>query len=124
MGVTLSAFMRKPVTREYPEMHKALPERDRAFPLLLWDHEINEPFLLMHGGADDNPGTPTLQARRFLHALVGNGVNVRYVELPHERHHYRARENVLHTSAEMLDWLDRTIGPGSQAAPTAKSKAR
>jgi hypothetical protein len=25
--------------------------------------------------------------------------------------HYRARENVLHTSAEMLDWLDRTIGP-------------
>ena len=86
--------------------------------------EINEPFLLMHGGADDNPGTPTLQARRFLHALVGNGVNVRYVELPHERHHYRARENVLHTSAEMLDWLDRTIGPGSQAAPAAKSTAR
>jgi dipeptidyl aminopeptidase/acylaminoacyl peptidase len=73
--------------------------------------EIREPLLLMHGGADDNPGTPTLQARRFFHALVGNGVNVRYVELPYERHHYRARENVLHTSAEMLDWLDRTIGP-------------
>ena len=44
MGVTLSAFMRKPVTREYPEMHKALPERDRAFPLLLWDHAGDEPF--------------------------------------------------------------------------------
>jgi dipeptidyl aminopeptidase/acylaminoacyl peptidase len=75
--------------------------------------EITEPLLIMHGGADDNPGTPTLQARRFFHALVGNGVNVRYVELPWERHHYRARENVLHTSAEMLDWLDRTIGPRS-----------
>jgi dipeptidyl aminopeptidase/acylaminoacyl peptidase len=74
---------------------------------------VNEPLLLMHGGADDNPGTPTLQARRFFHALVGNGAHVRYVELPFERHHYRARENVLHTSAEMLEWLDRTIGPGA-----------
>ena len=73
-------------------------------------NDLNEPLLLMHGGADDNPGTPTLQARRFFHALVGNGAHVRYVELPYERHHYRARENVLHTSAEMLEWLDRTIG--------------
>jgi dipeptidyl aminopeptidase/acylaminoacyl peptidase len=82
----------------------------RMSPFYLAD-EIEEPLLLMHGGADDNPGTPTLQARRFFHALVGNGVNVRYVELPYERHHYRARENVLQTSAEMLEWLDRTIGP-------------
>jgi dipeptidyl aminopeptidase/acylaminoacyl peptidase len=78
--------------------------------------EVNEPLLIMHGGADDNPGTPTLQARRFFHALVGNGARVRYVELPYERHHYRARENVLHASAEMLDWLDRTIGPSAPAA--------
>ena len=79
--------------------------------------QINEPFLIMHGGADDNPGTPTLQARRMFHALVGNGAKVRYVELPFEQHHYRARENVLHTSAEMLDWLDQTIGPKSQTPP-------
>ena len=44
LGVTFSAFMRKPVTREYPEMHKELPERDRAYPLLLWDHAADEPF--------------------------------------------------------------------------------
>ena len=44
MGVTISAFARKPVTRQYPETHRALPERDRAFPLLLWDAEIDEPF--------------------------------------------------------------------------------
>jgi dipeptidyl aminopeptidase/acylaminoacyl peptidase len=80
-------------------------------------NQINEPFLIMHGGADDNPGTPTLQARRMVHALVGNGARVRYVELPFEQHHYRARENVLHTSAEMLDWLDLTIGPKSVAGP-------
>ena len=44
MGVTLSAFRRKPVTRQYPETHRPLPERDRAFPLLLWDREQDEPF--------------------------------------------------------------------------------
>jgi dipeptidyl aminopeptidase/acylaminoacyl peptidase len=73
---------------------------------------IEVPVLLVHGGADENPGTPPLQARRFLHALVGEGVPVRYVELPYEGHHYWARESVLHAAAEMLDWLDRTIGPG------------
>jgi dipeptidyl aminopeptidase/acylaminoacyl peptidase len=78
--------------------------------------QINEPILIMHGGADDNPGTPTLQAQRFFHALVGNGARARYVELPFEKHHYHARENVLHTAAEMLDWLDHTIGPASQRA--------
>ncbi len=72
---------------------------------------IEAPLLLVHGGADENPGTPPLQARRFFHALVGEGARVRYVELPHEGHHYWARENVLHAAAEMLDWLDRTIGP-------------
>jgi dipeptidyl aminopeptidase/acylaminoacyl peptidase len=76
--------------------------------------QLDEPLLLVHGGADDNPGTPTLQARRFFHALVGNGARVRYVELPYERHHTRARESVLHTTAEMLDWLDWTIGPGAE----------
>lgn len=56
-------------------------------------------------GNDDAPGAP------LFHALVGNGVNVCYVPLPCERHHYRARENRLHTAAETLESLDRTIGP-------------
>ena len=37
MATTLSAFARGPVTREYPETHRPIPQRDRAFPLLLWD---------------------------------------------------------------------------------------
>jgi dipeptidyl aminopeptidase/acylaminoacyl peptidase len=74
---------------------------------------IRMPLLLVHGGADPNPGTPPLQARRFFHALVGEGADVRFVELPHEGHHYYARENVLHATAEMIAWLDRTIGPGA-----------
>ena len=73
-------------------------------------NDIDAPILLVHGAADPNPGTPPLQARRFFHALVGEGVPVRYVELPHEAHHYWARESVLTTAHEMIDWLDRTIG--------------
>lgn len=78
--------------------------------------KVTEPLLIMHGEVDDNPGTPPLQAQRYFHALVGNGTRVRYVELPGEQHHYRARENVLHASAEMLDWLDQTIGKHSPVA--------
>lgn len=44
MLTTLSVFLRPPVTRSYPDYHRPLPERDRAFPLLLWDQEIDEPF--------------------------------------------------------------------------------
>lgn len=82
--------------------------------------ELDRPLLAIHGGADENPGTPPLQARRFVHALIGQGATVRYVELPGEGHHYWARENVLLAAAEMLDWLDRMIG--EKAAGTAPSK--
>jgi len=59
-----------------------------------------------------NGAASVMQACRFFQALVGvgGGVPVRYVELPFEGHHYRARENILHASAEVIDWLDRTIG--------------
>lgn len=74
-------------------------------------NQIKVPLLLVHGGSDPNPGTPTLQARRFFHALAGEGATVRYVELPFEEHHYKGRETVLHAAWEMIDWLDNTIGP-------------
>jgi len=44
MYVTFSVMLRKPVTIEYPKVHRPIPERDRAFPILLWDKEIDEPF--------------------------------------------------------------------------------
>ena len=44
MATTLSTFSRRPITREYPETHREIPERDRAFPLLLWDNDVDEPF--------------------------------------------------------------------------------
>jgi dipeptidyl aminopeptidase/acylaminoacyl peptidase len=80
-------------------------------------NRVSAPILLVHGGADENPGTTPLQTRRFLHALLGEGKPARYVELPGEGHHYWARENVLLAAAELIDWLGRTIGPGRDASP-------
>ncbi|MCC6386835.1 MAG: NADH-quinone oxidoreductase subunit I, partial [Dehalococcoidia bacterium] len=44
LGVTLSTFMRKPVTIEYPDDKHLLPVRERSFPVLTWDFDHDEPF--------------------------------------------------------------------------------
>jgi dipeptidyl aminopeptidase/acylaminoacyl peptidase len=80
--------------------------------------DLKKPILIIHGGSDENPGTIPFQARRFFHALVGEGGQARYVELPYEGHHYWARENVLLAAAEMLDWMNWTIGV--DASPAVK----
>jgi dipeptidyl aminopeptidase/acylaminoacyl peptidase len=70
---------------------------------------IRAPILLIHGEVDNNSGTFPLQSERFYQALKGHGATVRYVVLPHETHGYRARESVLHTLAEMIDWMERYV---------------
>ena len=69
-------------------------------------HKVNEPILLIHGEMDDNSGTFPIQSERFYMALKGHGATVRYVTLPYEAHGYAARESVLHTVAEMLNWAN------------------
>ena len=86
-------------------------------------NRVNEPILLIHGANDDNSGTFPMQSERFYAALKGHGATVRYVVLPLEAHGYRARESVLHTLAEMINWLDahvKNAPPRAQpaAAPT------
>jgi dipeptidyl aminopeptidase/acylaminoacyl peptidase len=85
-------------------------------------HAINEPILLIHGEADNNSGTYPIQSERLYMALKGHGATVRYVTLPHESHGYAARESVLHTVAEMLNWMDTHV----KSAPrlTTASAAR
>jgi dipeptidyl aminopeptidase/acylaminoacyl peptidase len=72
-------------------------------------HKVNEPILLIHGEADDNSGTFPIQSERFYMALKGHGATVRYVTLPNEAHGYAARESVLHTVAEMLNWANEFV---------------
>jgi dipeptidyl aminopeptidase/acylaminoacyl peptidase len=80
--------------------------------------KIKEPVLLTHGEADNNSGTFPIQTERFYMALKGHGATVRYVTLPHEAHGYAARESVLHTVAEMLNWADKYA---KNAGPRATS---
>lgn len=72
-------------------------------------HQIKDPILLIHGHADNNPGTYTVQSERFFQALQANGATARLVLLPYESHGYRARESVLHVLAEMFEWADRYV---------------
>lgn len=80
---------------------------------------LRSPILLIHGEEDANSGTYPLQSERFYHALKGHGAAVRFVLLPHEGHAYRARESVLHTLAEMVDWLERWVRGEGEPTPPA-----
>ncbi len=71
--------------------------------------KVNEPILLVHGAADNNAGTFTIQSERFYHALKGQGARARLVLLPHESHGYQARESLLHLAWETTQWLDTYI---------------
>ena len=72
-------------------------------------NKINEPLLIIHGEADNNSGTHTMQSDRLYQAIKGNGGTARLVLLPFESHGYAARESVLHTLAEMLEWADKYV---------------
>lgn len=71
--------------------------------------KIKAPLLLIHGEADENSGTFPIQSERLYAALKGLGARARLVILPHEGHGYRARESILHTLWESLNWLDRFV---------------
>lgn len=85
---------------EAPEVYARLSPFTHA-------NKIKDPILLIHGQADNNPGTFTIQSERFFQALQASGATSRLVLLPHESHGYRARESVLHVLAEMFAWADK-----------------
>jgi dipeptidyl aminopeptidase/acylaminoacyl peptidase len=72
-------------------------------------NKIKSPLLLIHGAADNNPGTFPIQSERMYQAVRGNGGTVRFVSLPYEGHGYVARESVDHTLYEMLNWFDQHV---------------
>ncbi|HWM86790.1 MAG TPA: prolyl oligopeptidase family serine peptidase, partial [Kofleriaceae bacterium] len=74
-------------------------------------HRIDEPILLIHGEADNNPGTYTMQSQRLFEAIKALGGSARLVLLPHESHGYRASESVLHVMWEMARWLETHTRP-------------
>ena len=71
--------------------------------------KIKTPILLIHGDADDNPGTFPINSERLFNAIKGHGGTVRFVFLPYEAHSYRGKENLLHMLWEQNQWLEKYV---------------
>lgn len=71
--------------------------------------KMKTPLLLVHGEADNNPGTFTLQTERYFQALKGLGAPVRMVLLPKESHGYVAQENIFHLLWEQDQFLEKYL---------------
>jgi dipeptidyl aminopeptidase/acylaminoacyl peptidase len=99
---TLTPFGFQAEERTYWE---AAATYDRMSPFRFAD-KIDEPLLIIHGAADNNPGTFPIQSDRLFAAMQGLGGRVRYVSLPAESHGYRARESALHVLWEQVRWLE------------------
>ena len=95
---------------------------DRMSPFMN-ANRIDEPLLMIHGIADNNPGTFPIQSERLYNAVKGLGGTARLVMLPSESHGYAARESVLHMLWEMDTWLDRYVKSATpRPAPTTGSR--
>lgn len=71
--------------------------------------KIKTPLLMIHGEADNNPGTFPIQSERLYNAIKGHGGTVRFVQLPFESHGYAAKENILHMLWEQNQWLEKYV---------------
>lgn len=71
--------------------------------------KMKTPLLIVHGDADNNPGTFTLQSERYFQALKGLGAPARLVLLPKESHGYAAKENIFHLLWEQDQFLEKYL---------------
>lgn len=75
-------------------------------------NNMKDALLLIHGDADNNPGTFPINSERLYNAIKGHGGTVRFVSLPYESHGYSGRENVLHMLHEQYEWLEKYVKQG------------
>lgn len=102
---TLTPFGFQSEQRNYWEIPKIYNEMS---PFMNAE-KMKTPLLLVHGEADNNPGTFTLQTERYFQALKGLGAPVRMVLLPKESHGYAAKENIFHLLWEQDQFLEKHL---------------
>ena len=102
---TLTPFGFQTEQRNYWEVPEVY---NRMSPFMSAD-KMKTPLLLVHGEADNNPGTFTLQTERYYQALKGLGATARMVILPKEAHSYVAKENILHLLWEQDQFLEKYL---------------
>lgn len=102
---TLTPFGFQTEQRNYWEV----PEVYTTMSPFMSADKMKTPLLLVHGEADNNPGTFTLQTERYYQALKGLGATARMVILPKEAHSYVAKENILHLLWEQDQFLEKYL---------------
>lgn len=102
---TLTPFGFQTEQRNYWEV----PEVYNTMSPFMNADKMKTPLLLVHGEADNNPGTFTLQTERYFQALKGLGAPARMVILPKESHSYVAKENILHLLWEQDQFLEKYL---------------
>lgn len=102
---TLTPFGFQSEQRNYWEV----PEVYNTMSPFMNADKMKTPLLLVHGEADNNPGTFTLQTERYFQALKGLGAPARMVILPKEAHGYAAKENILHLLWEQDQFLEKYL---------------
>ncbi len=102
---TLTPFGFQSEQRNYWEV----PEIYNTMSPFMNADKMKTPLLLIHGEADNNPGTFTLQTERYFQALKGLGAPARMVILPKEAHGYAAKENILHLLWEQDQFLEKYL---------------
>ncbi|KAF2514169.1 S9 family peptidase [Flavobacterium foetidum] len=102
---TLTPFGFQTEQRNYWEV----PEVYNTMSPFMNADKMKTPILLVHGEADNNPGTFTLQTERYFQALKGLGAPARMVILPKESHGYAAKENILHLLWEQDQFLEKYL---------------
>lgn len=102
---TLTPFGFQSEERKYWET----PEVYNSMSPFMHADKMKTPLLLIHGEADNNSGTHTMQSERYFQALKSFGAPTRLVILPLESHGYAARENVLHLLWEQDQWLEKYV---------------
>lgn len=102
---TLTPFGFQSEQRNYWEA----PEVYNAMSPFMNAEKMKTPLLLVHGEADNNPGTFTLQTERYFQALKGLGAPARMVLLPKEAHGYVAKENILHLLWEQDRFFEKYL---------------
>ena len=84
--------------------------------------KLSGSLLLIHGSADQNSGTHTIQSQRYFQALRGHKKHIRYVELPNDGHTYQIRENILHYLYEANLWLEKYVKNAEVASDTESKR--
>lgn len=102
---TLTPFGFQSEERNYWEV----PEVYNTMSPFMTANKMKTPLLLIHGEADNNPGTFTLQSERYFNALKGLGNPARLVILPKESHGYAAKISILHVLWEQDQWFEKYL---------------